>query len=1290
MSEFLKWFKGEVSKLRALVEQLESNISPHDLASLILCAKEQEMRKEYSNLNNLLLESHDNTEVIKEGIIALCRKRFFQNQGTALSFSAFPEGYINKLYIEIVSKLFEPQDVDFHFSILFPGVEYVIRISDKDILPFEYQYATQKEKRAILNKSDPLIDKQYLTNIKIGKELSSAISKYVFCKNYVFDLSSIQYLQIEQQVKVYRKIKNEYPELYEKLYSYNKVLNHLQNDILIILNNGRTPRDALSSFLKCLTNSGTKTTGRECATSSAHEGLVAFHEYLENINEELKLNIKALVTSGGKTFSAIWDDLLDQSCVETESMRIHDILKNPENNRVLETPSNLSNELLKGIESKYKIKKDENNWLSFLEENNYILPNTFAEQTLGQIDINNTESLIVLLMNFYPYYYDKLFQSIKISNVQHVLVGLMEGLKLEMFTPEQSDFLIKALLKHIHRLISPAEILYIFQMSNNEVLVRDFLNSLTEEERITTLSHENAVLLSVVRNPVSFKVMLDLIPRNALLQLLNIRDEWGRNIFYYAVDYPDSLRALCKLTDDYFRYINEADLKGYSVIHHAYKLPNSLRYLLNLYSQIDRLELIMRVCLPVQISLLRLVIDEPNSLAVVLESVDESRRYQILKDASIYLNDVSYQAEYNDEVIRWLSRLTPQYQWAEVYIRNKILCNLDNPEVLETYLNTQDESDILNAITIRDYNNGEFLQRISNRPNILIMIIKSLSESKRTVVSDLISGYITKIIKIEYYNDSELMQLINLFQGANKLKIFLRKHTSDSVQNWAMDIDKPALIRILKCLPQNLRIDALLTKRSLINGPIIFDLLYPTPELLIPVLNLLDESDRLSAVTFEENGNYYSLIKKIRDSRVFMSILDVLPKFQRIEIFRERNSAYNWGIDKHSILLFNISLLKMSIEDILYKLPESDRFEFLTLPDINEDILWHDISNDFILTKRILQLLPEDKRFEAITFQKNGFASVLQRTVHLSALQLDLLKLLPEVRRVDALKTLSRSGNPIINEVSPIPSNLEKYLNLVPTMSRLELLLQVGKYSCILDRVANHPKSVKLILRLLDNDDQRLIAIRYMVKNAKGYRPFAILREIDSPLCQFLSILIENNRERTSFFVSSDIVAQSVEDLVSVDSTSEIVHKVLKMFDAKTMQAEILLNAYYKFYFKESLPKLEAYENKIIRLLEQWKLDGLLEINHEYSVKKRKRKHEDTESVFIPHNTKKRCLESKAVKKTSRKRTHDDDKSQLEPPKKMHKRLGARKRVLEEDINRKTTPSKKIKLPDGMALRLGL
>ena len=452
----------------------ESNFAAlHDYASVKHGVMQIELANEIKALRHML--SHP--ETFAEQFRQRCMWREKGNEQT-IPFAAMPESLTNELYWEIAILVFQPKNLHDMLQIVLPGLKTQLKVSVPDTLP---EGLKPEEIMEHVKQLKPIFEKTKNLDQLVESATIKALTHYVLSGDIIFDVNEIKELPLYTHANLQRILHENYPRLSESLYSHNETLQSLAADIQLYSNQGITPKAAIQQLIEGLILGGSRMTGSNDAGKPSDEALKRFFNYFNALIADTQKHLRQL-KGGENSLGLIIDKYIELGkCVEKTADYLKDILEVNKNDSILKSPSAITPQALKKLEEKYQIE------LSDTKKNGDItlkLPAQLATEIIKQIAPKMPEELIVILLNFPPAYYDKLFEHITLNNPEVHFYGLDEAIKNGFFNLEQRQALVKAIARYYQRFNLIEPILFWAIRTNSTAFIEEILGSYPENQRL--------------------------------------------------------------------------------------------------------------------------------------------------------------------------------------------------------------------------------------------------------------------------------------------------------------------------------------------------------------------------------------------------------------------------------------------------------------------------------------------------------------------------------------------------------------------------------------------------------------------------------------------------------------------------------------------------------------------------------------------------------------------------------------------------------------------------------------
>lgn len=644
--------------------------TPHDFASLRETIVTIELEREIRALWAML-----NMGEFEEQFKIRCAWRAVTPE-QCISFDQMPESNTNKLYWDIACLVFGPATMEEILPIVLGNDELIhLSVSFSDHLSKEALSVKANERykflELVLKEVDHLNDLTETPTIE-------ALTHYVLCQGMIFNVAEIANYPLHFHAKLQHQLNTKYPALANTLYSHNEALHTLDCDILLLNNNGITPKAALEQFIQGLVLGGTRMTGTEYASTSSDEAFKRFFAYFNALSLEMQEQLKALEGDTKNLGSIIDVDLATGQCVETTADYLKQIIEKNTHHPLLNSPPEMTSDELQQLERNYKYSRGKTILNSKKESLlGFELPASLTQKAIKRIAPENIDKLIDLLLSFPPTLYNTFWEHVTLINAEEDLEELANS--MEFFNQEQRQALAEAMVIHYERFglresilfwaikTNDLDIIYevLKSIPNNNILAQrlaavkmpdDYgwtilhhaaddpelleviLELLRKDQRLAAIQvlAENikgtTVLHLAVNNLESFETILALLPKKDRLPALQLADEDGNTLLHQAAGNPKFFKALLELlpVNDKLTALRLTDKNGDTVLHQAAGNPKFLKAILGLLLENQRLialEVTDRDGVPV----LYHAAENPQSLKAILGLLPELQRLNWLR-----------------------------------------------------------------------------------------------------------------------------------------------------------------------------------------------------------------------------------------------------------------------------------------------------------------------------------------------------------------------------------------------------------------------------------------------------------------------------------------------------------------------------------------------------------------------------------------------------------------------------------------------------------------------------------
>src|SRR3990167_1185064 len=679
---------------------------PHDYKSLQDAVILEERRQEVQKLKELFSNETLTLDQIKEKFKAFAQMRAKANQGTSLSYFAMSTGHCNELYWKIAQTLFETKNLGETLKLLLPKHELL----EIDLLPQARMSPASWE----------LTLAPHTTLSSLNEEASEpkVLTRFVEGNDLLFNLEFVTTLGFEQYQTLQCELKV-YPALQDQVFQHNAGFKKLFFNLNLVVQQGKTPRDAIRDLIRELARAGTKYTASGFAASSAGLAAVQCREYLDSLPQALRESVLDLQSSGGgKSLGQVFNALAQAECVETASKDLERILQNAASLAILTQHPSLTGKQVDEIRKQYGLK----NPLSATGASpTTVLPLALAQVLLSKIQLNSAYDYIDFLLQFPPEEYDLLLKNVSIACIPVLPLGLAAGLNI--FNASQIEAFFNAIIRNENKFGGKTKVIQflfdclIFSENREKVISRlnfikekfsgqALLDGIKKKDLIgSTVLHHAAMFAWRSPSPEALKQILELLPEKDRLTSVIEKNKDGSTVLHDAVSRPRSLKQILALLPEKDRLMSviEKNKDGSTVLHCATSEPESLKQILELLPEKDRLMSVIEKNKDGS-TVLHCATSEPESLKQILELLPEKDRLTSVmeknKDGSTVLHDAASKPRSLKQI---LSLLPEKDRLTSVIEKNKdgstvLHCATSEPESLKQILELLPEKDRLTSV----------------------------------------------------------------------------------------------------------------------------------------------------------------------------------------------------------------------------------------------------------------------------------------------------------------------------------------------------------------------------------------------------------------------------------------------------------------------------------------------------------------------------------------------------------------------------------------------------------------
>lgn len=621
--------KPPVEAIQALLKNEEDLLNaipvspaPADYQQLLNSVILEERRIELKNLQALFFNTQLSDNELLEEFKKRCRAREIENQHTALSFFAMPDGYCNGLYWEIAQILLGSMQLGDTISILLPSIKSIMHVEMR--LPSSQ---TKLNIKALI----PLFEFCSITLLTQTEANPNVLMNYVLGDDVLLNLDEVANFPFEVHQSFYCALREQYPVLCEQLYEHNDEFRRLHSDLGLFEEKGRTPFQAITHLIRAFNRGGQSYSGLEDADLSASAAYLLFREYLKMLPADLSQQLLSLKTlRGEQTLHHVCVDLfrLDSSCVETASKNLQSILDNPANASILNQRPALTSQTEQEIKKRYQV-----SLTSRGSDLTRQLPMHLRQALLSRVVLHSIHDYLDLLINLPEAEYALFLGSATITADPPLPNGL-EG-AVNMLSRTQANAFFNALWQHPEKFGGIKPILMLAAKTNY-------------------LAH-----------------WLSLLNRAELLNLTTVRYPSGNTLLHEATPYPELLKALLPLYRDPVQAISVMNDDWNTVFHHAASYPESLKMLLAIYNNDNKADEVPRVLMTknkIGNTIFHCAIPSPESLEMMLGGLTPLECQTALSQKNNYSETVFHLAAYTPKSLSVILKYYPQASLFDVLI----------------------------------------------------------------------------------------------------------------------------------------------------------------------------------------------------------------------------------------------------------------------------------------------------------------------------------------------------------------------------------------------------------------------------------------------------------------------------------------------------------------------------------------------------------------------------------------------------------------------------------------------
>lgn len=561
----------------------------YDYDDLKKSAINQEIDEE---INALLDALNKEADTFPDYFIQRCEMRSIRNADSCFSLFADPEGECNQLFIKITEILFQPKTLAALLHYLEPGITTFIT-------PKRYATASSVDEHPT---GEHIQLMNYPVQTLTQAPTTTELMHFAVAGRFLFDVRCLSKFSFSLHKSLHHELTLDHPDLAIKIYQqHNSDLNKLEEHILRVNGKGETPLTAIKKFnLKYNIQDLFKK--KPLFPDSQKKPIYAdLLFYLDTvIEDDQKHKLLALTSYGSRsTVSMIIEDLEVTEQTRLCSFLLERVIATPANQDLLTQLPSCSERYLRMLSSQY----NQHTPLSSSKEMISLpLPVYFLSiGALSRLNILTARDLLALLLSCPSGSYSELLQYAHIDLkifCKDVLIGDM--IRLEIFNPERLHAFNTAVVANIERLGGMHNLLT-FAAYCNPDLIEMLLETLPPENRFPALLFAEEEGYSVyhvaARYAPSMRHILQLtLPENRLQALFTATASHWLVLHRAAWETGVSLSSIFELLSPHECHIaiTKEDSEGYDLLYHVVDDHENLRLVLHKHPESDPVAVLRR------------------------------------------------------------------------------------------------------------------------------------------------------------------------------------------------------------------------------------------------------------------------------------------------------------------------------------------------------------------------------------------------------------------------------------------------------------------------------------------------------------------------------------------------------------------------------------------------------------------------------------------------------------------------------------------------------------------------
>lgn len=564
--------------------------SVHDYYSLKLLVINQELEKEISAL---IIALDSNPQTFPDYFIMRCQTRARQNADSCLSLFAFPLGDCNQLDTDIAKILFHPQTMSELLHYLEPDITTLI-------LPeLNSTSSDDNPENATVRLTE------CSTRLLMQEPTAKNLADFAVSGRYLFDLKTINRLPLQIHQKLYHELRIDYPDLTQNIYKqHNKDLIALEEHILTIASNGKTPLEVIRGFFRKYLPGDLATENPSFDNSHAPPTHTDPIHYLNSLDSKEKNRLLALTDPDSQrsiyeVISRLHNKGLSINKYDADRLinELQKIIANPDNQDILNQQPLCSAQYLQTFNARYSsqpIIPTAN------EELDLPLPDHYLKMNFSQLKITKNKDLLRILLLIPAHLYASLIQFANINNKKLFRNRELWELILKGgFNHERLTAFYQALVINVERFGGVRKLLiFAVAVITSFDLFRMLLDTVPPEQRISILNIKdekagmNLFHYASLHHLPILQYILGLVHPDNLLDTLFEEDDLNRNVLYNAVKSAQSIKLILQIIpgEYHLAMTRRENSEGEDLLCTVVRYPISIETVLGIYPKSDRIE----------------------------------------------------------------------------------------------------------------------------------------------------------------------------------------------------------------------------------------------------------------------------------------------------------------------------------------------------------------------------------------------------------------------------------------------------------------------------------------------------------------------------------------------------------------------------------------------------------------------------------------------------------------------------------------------------------------------------